>query len=125
MKINNGIDIIEVERIKNNIEKYGEQFLNKVFTENEIKYCESKKVQKYQSYAARFAAKEATFKAVSAWLENKYELEWKDIEVLNNEQGRPYIKLNFEKLCCENVKLEISISHVKEMAIASVIAYLE
>ena len=108
MKISNGIDIIEVERIEKNIEKFGEQFLNRVFTKNEIEYCESKKVQKYQSYAGRFAAKEATFKAVSSWLENKYDLEWKDIEVLNDDSGRPYININLNTkiLCFENIKFE-------------------
>ena len=57
MKIACGTDIIEIERIKENIENLGEKFLNKIYTEQEIQYCESKKVQKYQSYAARFAVK--------------------------------------------------------------------
>ena len=65
MKIACGTDIIEIERIKENIENLGEKFLNKIYTKQEIQYCESKKVQKYQSYAARFAVKEAAFKAIS------------------------------------------------------------
>ena len=64
MKVNCGIDIIEIDRIKESIEKTGENFLNKVFTKKEIEYCESKKKQKYQHYAARFATKEAAFKAL-------------------------------------------------------------
>ena len=59
MKISCGTDIIEIERIKESIENLGENFLKKIYTENEIKYCESKKNMKYQHYAARFAAKEA------------------------------------------------------------------
>ena len=65
MKISCGTDIIEVDRVRTSIENVGEKFLKKVFTDNEIRYCESKKTQKYQHYAGRFAAKEAVFKAIS------------------------------------------------------------
>lgn len=58
MQIKSGIDIIEVERIKSSIDEIGDNFLDRVYTENEIQYCESKKKNKYQSYAARFAVKE-------------------------------------------------------------------
>lgn len=130
MIIKTGIDIIEVDRIKENIEKFKDNFLNKVFTEKEIEYCESKKVQKYQSYAARFAAKEAVFKAISEFLNNKYDIEWKNIEVLNDENGRPFVNLNIDSSAVnpdfqiENINdvfIDISISHVKETAIASVV----
>ena len=84
MKIKCGTDIIEIDRIKSSIENTGEGFLNRVYTKNEIQYCESKKTQKYQHYAARFAAKEAVFKAISPLLEDKYSICWKDIEVQNN-----------------------------------------
>ena len=94
MKINTGTDIIEIERIKNSIEETDRKFCEKVYTEKEIEYCESKKLQKYQHYAARFAAKEAVFKAVSNNLEDKYDLGWKDIEILNDENGRPYVNKN-------------------------------
>ncbi|MGN0688933.1 MAG: holo-ACP synthase, partial [Oscillospiraceae bacterium] len=57
-----GTDIIEIERIKESIENYGKSFLEKVFTEQEIHYCEKHKKMKYQHYAARFAAKEAVSK---------------------------------------------------------------
>ena len=73
----------ERERIKESIENIGEKFLKRVFTDKEIEYCESKKAQKYQHYAARFSAKEAVFKAVSDELENKFQINWKDIEILN------------------------------------------
>ena len=72
MQIKSGIDIIEVERIKSSIDEMGDNFLNRVYTENEIQYCESKKKNKYQSYAARFAVKEAAFKAISTLIKRKW-----------------------------------------------------
>ena len=93
MKISCGTDIIEIKRIKESIEDLGAKFLERVYTDKEIKYCESKNNQKYQHYAARFAAKEAVFKAISRKLKNKYDIGWKDIEVINDENGRP--RINF------------------------------
>ena len=121
MKVYCGTDIIEIERIKENIEneKTGEAFKKRVFTENEIEYCESKKNQKYQHYAARFAAKEATFKALSEQLDNKFSISWNNIEILNNEQGRPYIKLI--GITFNDIKdMDLSLSHCKEYAVANV-----
>ena len=60
MNITCGTDIIEIERVKESIENIGEKFLKRVFTDKEIEYCESKKAQKYQHYAGRFAAKEGS-----------------------------------------------------------------
>ena len=120
MKISCGTDIIEIERIKDSIEKLGDKFINKVFTLKEIQYCESKGKQKYQHYAARFAAKEATFKAISWKLKNKYEISWTDVEVENDEQGRP--KLNFINMNENDMEdIDISISHCKQYAIANVV----
>lgn len=121
MKIKCGTDIIEIDRIKESIESLGNKFLQKVFTENEIKYCESKKVQKYQHYAARFAGKEATFKAISESLEDKYELTWSDYEVLNDETGKPCIKI-LGKEIKELESIDLSISHCKQYAVATVVA---
>lgn len=119
MEVKLGIDIIEIDRIKESIENLGDKFVNNIYTEKEIRYCESKKNQKYQHYAARFAAKEATFKAVSQFLENKYQLSWKDYEVITDEQGRPTISLNLPNK--ENIiNIDLSISHCKQYAIASV-----
>lgn len=119
MKINCGTDIIEVCRIKESIEKMGDKFLNKIYTEKEIEYCNSKNNMKYQHFAARFAAKEAIFKAISNMLKDKYEITWKDVEILNDENGRPYVHfLNNDY----NIKqIDISISHLKEYAIANCI----
>lgn len=119
MKVCCGTDIIEVERIKSCIEDKKDKFLNRVFTDNEICYCESKKAQKYQRYAGRFAAKEAAFKAISKSLDDKYSVCWKDFEIVNDEQGRPIINL----LNISNDKIEsidVSISHCKLYATSTV-----
>lgn len=115
-----GTDIIEINRIKEAIETLGEAFINKIYTENEIKYCESKKNVKYQHYAARFSAKEAIFKALSKVLDSK-NLEWKNFEILNDENGRPNVNFVHSKIQELN-KIDISISHCKEYATAVAIA---
>lgn len=120
MKVTCGTDIIEINRIKESIEKLGDVFLNRIFSQNEIDYCESKKNQKYQHYAARFAVKEATFKALSWKISDKYSINWKDFEVENNVQGKPILKVRGIDL--ENIEnIDISISHCKEYAVANVI----
>ena len=121
MKISCGTDIIEIKRIKESIEELGDKFLNRVYTDKEIKYCESKKSQKYQHYAARFAAKEAVFKAISGRLKNKYAIGWKNIEVINDENGRPYIHF-LDTEIKEIEEIDISISHCKAYATANVVA---
>ncbi len=119
MEISCGVDIIEIERIKSSIENIGESFLKRVFTDKEIEYCESKKVQKYQHYAGRFAAKEAALKAISKHLEDKYSVGWKNFEIVNDEQGRP--KLNLFNIAINDIKnIDVSISHCKLYAIANV-----
>lgn len=118
MKIVNGTDIVEISRIKKDIEEIGERFLNKIYTEKEIAYCESKKMQKFQSYAARFAAKEAIYKALSDKID--FEYSWKDFEILNEERGKPYVNLHFDIKELETI--EISLSHCKEYAVANVVA---
>lgn len=122
MNITCGTDIIEIERIKESIETLGDKFLGRVFTKNEIEYCESKKAVKYQHYAARFAAKEAVFKAVSGLLNNKYEIGWQNIEVVNEDSGKP--RINFVGIHIkELVGCDVSMSHCKAYATASVIAF--
>ena len=121
MKIACGTDIIEIDIIKKAIEdKTGNAFLQRIFTEKEIAYCESKKNQKYQHYAARFAGKEAIFKAISKLLENKYEIEWKQMEIINDESGRPFVKITHE-VAIKIESIDISLSHCKEYATANVI----
>ena len=121
MKITCGTDIIEIDRVKKAIEDNEDEFLNRVFTQSEIKYCEGKRNAKFQHYAARFASKEAIFKAIASAFENKYELSWKDAEVLNNETGKPYVHFLNNKPK-ELEAIDISISHCKEYAVAYVVA---
>ena len=123
MKISCGIDIIEVKRIKDAIENLKDKFLKEIYTEKEIEYCESKNVMKYEHYAVRFAGKEAVYKAVSKFLENKYDLKWKDIEILNDNNGKPYVTLN-SNIFKEKIEVEISLSHIKEYAIANCVILL-
>lgn len=121
MKISCGTDIIEISRIKQSIESHEESFKSNIFTENEVKYCESHKNQKYQHYAARFAAKEAIFKAISKQLNSKYDINWKDMEILNDEQGRPQVKIRG----IQRENIDISISHCKGYAVAMVVMLID
>ena len=132
MKVTTGIDIIEVGRIKDAIEEMEDKFLNKIYTEQEIEYCNNSKLMKYQHFAARFAVKEAVFKAISDYDNLDKEDLWKNIEVINKESGKPVI--NVEKLkkkmgkTADNLELkdvEISISHIQEYAVASAVAVFE
>jgi len=119
MKVKCGVDIIEIARIQDSIESLGDKFLNKVYTKNEIAYCESKGKAKYEHYAARFAVKEAAFKAVSEGVKDKFAITWKDVETVNDENGRPRTEILFLKSSkVENV--DVSISHCKDYAVANV-----
>ena len=124
MQIKTGIDIIEVNRIKEAIQDLDEKFLKRVYTNYEIEYCNSKNNMKYQHFAARFAAKEAVFKAISNKLKSKYDISWTDIEIKNDENGKPMFfidKLNK----CDIISKDIIMSHIKDYAIASVSILLE
>jgi len=117
-----GIDLVKIERIEKIIKKWGDNFIFRIFTSLEKEYCEKKKGNKYQSYAGKFAAKEALLKALGLGLR---EANWKEIEVTNNELGQPIIntsgKLKNIALAKGVSKYFISISHAKEYAIAQVI----
>ena len=121
MKVLTGTDIIEINRIKESIESLGETFKNKIYTESEIAYCENKRNAKYQHYAGRFAAKEAIFKAVSELLDNKFEISWKDAEVLNDNLGKPKVIFINKKIEDKIENIDNSISHCKDYAVANVI----
>ena len=119
MKIYCGTDIIEVERIKKAILSTP-KFKEKIFTPAEISYAETKgDVTKYQHYAGRFAAKEAIYKSIS----NVYaHVELGQIEIINDKDNynRPTVIIynsEFHKLA-ENVQIDVSISHIKDYAIA-------
>ena len=116
MKVSCGTDIIEINRIKKTIDRLGNKFITTIFTEKEIEYCESKQYVKYQHYAARFALKEAIYKALSEIVETE-KLTWKNFEVINYDGGKPKIKIDCEKV----ESIDVSISHCKEYAIATVV----
>ena len=132
MKVTTGIDIIEVERIKEAILEVGDSFLNRIYTEKEIEYCNKSEVMKYQHFAARFAAKEAVFKAISEYIDGRKDAIWKDIEITNIESGKP--EINVDKLkeninkTGDNVRLiniDVSISHIRDFAVASAVALVQ
>lgn len=123
MQIKTGVDIIEVARIKNAIDIYNNKFLEKVYTNNEIAYCNSKKQLRFEHFAARFAAKEAGIKALSELLVNKFELGWKDIEIVNNKDGKPKLVIH-KKIKCIN-SIDVSMSHIKKYAIANVVILIK
>ncbi len=115
-----GTDIVATERIRDLLGKYGERFTHKVFTESERAYCESK-ADRGSHYAARFAAKEATRKALTG----SPPLSWQDVEVIRAEDGQVSLKLlrkAAEVATQLGVKTTfVSLSHEKDMAVASVI----
>jgi len=116
-----GTDIIEVARIEKSITN-GTRFREKMFTENEQKYCETKKY-KGQNYAARFAAKEAFFKAIGTGYRGG--IGFKDIEIINNELGKPDIKLSDKAIKLfkdyKIKKIHVSLTHLKKYASANVV----
>ncbi len=122
MIVGTGIDIAEVPRIAESIERFGDRFLHRVFTEEEIGYCDSK-ANRAERYAARFAAKEAAMKALgTGWSRG---IRWRDIEVFRQPGSRPTIRFHGKAaefaalLKVKNVAL--SLSHTPEQAVASVI----
>ncbi len=112
-----GIDIIDVKRIKKIIDKYGDKFFNRILTENEIKYCKSFSKPDLH-FAGRFASKEAYSKSIGTGISKDFR--WKDIEILNDRRGKPYINHNVESDYTK-YKFEVSISHTDEYACAVVI----
>jgi holo-[acyl-carrier protein] synthase len=124
MRILCGTDIIEVERIKTAIERQGKSFLSKVYTDKEIEYCENKGDAKYVHYAARFAVKEAVYKIVANLVDNKYSVTWRNVETVKIERDKPivgFVGVNFNQIS----SIDISISHVKEYAVAMAAAIIE
>ena len=123
----NGIDIIDINRIKKTIEKYGNRFKQKCFHPEEIKKSELRR-KSIESFAKRYAAKEACAKALGTGLARG--VFWKDIEVYNNKYGKPQIKLHnnalkFFKNLSKNkdLSIELSLTDEKKYAIANVIIY--
>jgi holo-[acyl-carrier protein] synthase len=115
-----GIDLVKIERIKNVVEKWGKRFLDRVFTEEEISYCYEKK-EPYLSLAVRFAAKEALVKAIGSAIP----VSLTDIEVINMDTGKPFLKVNgrLEEFFKEKLirKVHLSLSHEHEYGVACVV----
>ncbi|MBW7897666.1 Holo-[acyl-carrier-protein] synthase [Candidatus Brocadiaceae bacterium B188] len=116
-----GIDIIEIKRIER-LFSANENFLRRIYTEKEVEYCKQRK-NKYQHYAARFASKEAMFKALGTGWADK--MKWTDIELLNDEKGRPYLNLygSVKELADKKQigNISVSLSHCHDYAIAQVL----
>jgi holo-[acyl-carrier protein] synthase len=122
MIVGTGIDIAEVPRIAQSIDRFGERFLQRIFTEGEMRYCDSK-ANRAERYAARFAAKEAAMKALgTGW---NHGVRWRDCEVVRMPGGRPTLAFHGKaaefaaKLGTKNIAL--SLTHTKEQAMAQVI----
>ena len=127
MIISNGIDIIDIRRLKKTIDKYNFRFKKKCFHPGEISKSESR-LKSVESYAKRYAAKEACAKALGTGLARG--IFWKDIEVQNDKFGKLMIKLhnNALKFLKKMIKskyysIEVSLSDEKKYAIANVIIY--
>lgn len=122
MIIGTGIDICEVPRIADSIARFGERFLRRVFTENEIRYCQSKK-NSVERFAARFAAKEAAMKALGTGVSRG--VVWTSIEVAHAPGGRPILRLlgKTAEIAREfGVKqISLSLTHTESTAMAVVI----
>lgn len=110
MIIGTGVDITEVRRLRQAIEKWGDDFLNRVFTNEELENALTRG-SLYQHLAGRFAAKEAVFKALG-----DAKLNWKDVQILNNKQGKPYCNILNGR--AKKLDVYVSISHVKTYATA-------
>jgi holo-[acyl-carrier protein] synthase len=120
--VGTGVDLAEVPRIRASIERYGEKFIRRIYTPAEIAYVE-RKANKFERYAARFAAKEAGMKAIgTGWRRG---VTWQDFEVANLPSGKPTLLLHgvaarfAEKLGVKNISL--SITHTAELGMAHVI----
>lgn len=113
MIIGTGVDITEVRRLKQAVEKWGEVFLNRIFTDDELRNAKTRGGL-YQHLAGRFAAKEAVFKALG-----DAGLSWKDLQILNDADGRPHCEIIKSKK--KNIAVHVSISHVKNYAVANAI----
>lgn len=121
MLLGTGIDVIRVSRIQQTLDRYGERFLNRVFTPAEIAYCMRKR-EPARSFAARFAAKEACFKAVGGTRRPA----WRDMEIVNGHNGKPELRLHGRMARTHaGVHAVVALSHDGDLAVATVTAEKE
>jgi holo-[acyl-carrier protein] synthase len=122
MIVSIGVDIVEVYRIRETLERTP-RFAERVFTQIERDYCEAKGVSAAQSFAARFAAKEAFLKALGTGWRGK--ITWHDIEIINDELGKPHLQIKNEAAEIMTKiggdKVHLSISHTENYATAQVV----
>jgi holo-[acyl-carrier protein] synthase len=114
-----GIDLVEVDRIEKILKNRGRRFISRIFTENEIDFC-NQKVNAAECYAARFAAKEALAKALGHGLCEHFK--WTDVEVSKESSGKPaFIVHGKTGQLVHNKRVVLSISHTKSLAVAMVV----
>jgi len=117
-----GVDLIEVERIEASMARYGNRFLSRIFTDNELAYC---KGQPHQ-LAARFAAKEAVSKALGVGIQHADGVGWHEIQVVSDASGKPMAQLTGHAARLAQAigihEIALSLSHTREHAIAMVVA---
>jgi holo-[acyl-carrier protein] synthase len=114
-----GVDVVDVQRMKEMLVDQGERFVRKVFTESEIDYCE-RKPKPYEHFAARFAAKEAVSKALETGWSGTFR--WKDVEVVNEPSGAPRVNLKNETATSlVNHRVHLSLSHSEKTVVAFVV----
>jgi holo-[acyl-carrier protein] synthase len=122
-----GVDIVEISRLERAIGEYGDRFVNRVFTEREIEYCE-RVARKAERYATRFAAKEAARKALGA-ATPIVALSWHDVEIISSTEGAPQLQFHGRAAgIAEELKIvraHISLSHERGQAVAFVILEVE
>ena len=116
-----GIDLIEVARIRTMLERHGDRFKERTFTAGEIAYCDAQ-AHPGIHYAARFAAKEAAAKALGTGLWSEAGVNWTDIEVLRDTNGRPSLVLHgMAAVRSSGLRAHVSLTHTQEHAMAQVI----
>jgi len=122
MIVGTGIDLVEIERIGHSVDRYGERFLNRVYTQAEQAYCMRKRYSA-ESFAARFAAKEAGAKALGTGISKG--VNWLEIEVTREPGGRPGLRFHGRAAEIASrmgvVRAALSLTHTNELAMASVV----
>lgn len=122
-----GVDLIEIERIKKVADRFGDAFLKRVFTADEIARCQSTPARQWERFAVRFAAKEAVLKALGTGLSQG--IRWQDVEVVREEGGRPGIRLSGAAKQVADARgvtrVHVALSHGKETAIATAHAWCD
>ncbi len=122
MMLTSGVDMIEIERLQQAVDRHGERFLRRIFTEREIAYCGGR----FESLAGRFAIKEAVAKALGTGIGD---MNWADIEIVNDERGKPFLQLHNQagRMSAEQglTHWSISMSHTATHAVGFAVAFRE